>query len=297
MKPSGYISFANTAVLHCFKYSLDELIGQHIRILFPDGSGQEIPTPVQMFLDISNESEPTSIHILEQVRSNGNKVFIAWSTRTFYNPVGEPTEILCIGSDMTEQNATGEGRISTRIWRDRVIEGTDIDPDVFDGILQTCMEIAREGREGRSLGTCFLVGDLQEVLARSKQLILNPFYGHPPELRQITEKDVREMLKEYALLDGAFIVSGSGMLEAAGRYITVDASQVSLPKGMGTRHSSTAAITSVTKAVRFCGFRKRWSCLGDKRRKDNESDRMIRPEQRDPFLPGKPDRPMYPVHP
>lgn len=49
----------------------------------------------------------------------------------------------------------------------------------------------------------------------------------------VSVPDVREMLKEYALLDGAFVVSGEGLLEAAGRYITVDTSFVSLPKGNG----------------------------------------------------------------
>jgi DNA integrity scanning protein DisA with diadenylate cyclase activity len=67
----------------------------------------------------------------------------------------------------------------------------------------------------------------------------------------VSVPDVREMLKEYARLDGAFVVSGEGLLEAAGRYITVDTSLVSLPKGMGTRHSSVAALTSVTDSVGF----------------------------------------------
>ena len=70
-------------------------------------------------------------------------------------------------------------------------------------------------------------------------------------MRNISVPDVREMLKEYALLDGAFVVSGNGLLEAAGRYITVDTSIISLPKGMGTRHSSVAALTYVTDAIGF----------------------------------------------
>lgn len=249
MDPEGVITFSNNAALRCFGYMDTGLEGDHISLLLPPGIDPESVAPLNVFLEVANESEPTAIHIMEHLRRDGGKIYIAWTTKAYYTSSGELTGLLCIGTDMTDQTPEGEGRISTRIWRDRVIEGTDIKPEVFDAILQACIEIAREGREGKPVGTAFLVGDRDEVMARSRQLILNPFYGHPADMRTVVKKDVREMLKEYALLDGAFVVSGDGMLEAAGRYITVDSSQASLPKGMGTRHSSTAAITIVTKTV------------------------------------------------
>ncbi|MFH0966104.1 MAG: PAS domain-containing protein [Methanobacteriota archaeon] len=251
LTPDGMITFANNASLRCFGYPEGSLTGYPISILLPSVSDQDTVSPFNLFLGVANESEPTAIHIMEHLRYDGRKIYIAWNTRAFYATSGDLTELLCVGTDMTEQTPEGEGRISTRIWRDRVIEGTDVLPEVYDAILQACVEIAREGREGKPIGTAFLVGDLAEVMARSRQLILNPFYGHPPEILTVTRKDVREMLKEYALLDGAFVVSGDGMLKAAGRYITVDASHASLPKGMGTRHSSIAAITCVTRTVGF----------------------------------------------
>ena len=39
------------------------------------------------------------------------------------------------------------------------------------------------------------------------------------------------------------------MVEAAGRCITVDMSQVNIPSGFGSRHSSVAGITQVTKSI------------------------------------------------
>lgn len=249
MDPDGVITFANNETLRCFGYIDLGLEGDHISMLLPPGIDSTSVAPLNLFLGVANESEPTAIHIMEHQRRDGGKIYIAWTTKAYYTPSGELTGLLCIGTDMTDQTPEGEGRISTRIWRERVIEGTDIIPEVFDAILQACIEIAREGREGKPVGTAFLVGDRDEVMTRSRQLILNPFYGHPADMRTVIKKDVREMLKEYALLDGAFVVSGDGLLEAAGRYITVDASQASLPKGMGTRHSSTAAITTVTRAV------------------------------------------------
>ncbi len=130
-----------------------------------------------------------------------------------------------------------------------ICSGTDVDPAVLDSIIQIAVEIAREGREGQAVGTAFVVGDTTHVLDHSKQLILNPFQGHDETERQITDPGIRGHIKEFAQLDGAFIVTGTGMVEAAGRYITVDMSQVNLPGGMGSRHLSVASITRVTRSI------------------------------------------------
>jgi DNA integrity scanning protein DisA with diadenylate cyclase activity len=68
-------------------------------------------------------------------------------------------------------------------------------------------------------------------------------------MRIVTNPDLKENIKEFAQLDGAFVVRGDGFIEASGRYITVDTSGVDLPKGMGTRHNSVAAMTNVTRSV------------------------------------------------
>jgi diadenylate cyclase len=60
---------------------------------------------------------------------------------------------------------------------------------------------------------------------------------------------VTTRLNEFAQLDGAFIITSRGVVEAAGRCITVDMSKVNLPGGMGSRHSSVAGITQVTKSI------------------------------------------------
>ncbi len=111
------------------------------------------------------------------------------------------------------------------------------------------IEIAREGREGRKIGTLFVVGDAEEVMKHSRSLILDPLYGHPDELKLIHLPDMRETVKELAQLDGAFVVRGDGRIEAAARYITIDTSKIKIPKGLGTRHSSIAGITLVTSAI------------------------------------------------
>jgi len=69
------------------------------------------------------------------------------------------------------------------------------------------VEIAREGREGRRIGTLFTFGDADRVLARSRPLILDPLAGHTKEAREIRDPNLRGTIKELAQLDGAFVVS------------------------------------------------------------------------------------------
>ena len=130
-----------------------------------------------------------------------------------------------------------------------ICSGTEVDPDVLDSVIQVAGEIAREGREGQAIGTAFVVGDTQNVLVHSKQFVLNPFHGHQETERQITDAGIQGTIKEFAQLDGAFLITGTGVVEAAGRCITVDLSQVNLPGGMGSRHLSVAGITRVTSSI------------------------------------------------
>lgn len=132
---------------------------------------------------------------------------------------------------------------------DEITAGTDVDPAVLSAVVRVAREIAREGREGKPIGTAFVVGDTTAVMERSTQFVLNPFKGHEAEDRNIADPATWENIKEFSLLDGAFIIAGDGTVEAAGRYITVDTSKVRIPKGLGSRHASIAGITLTTHAI------------------------------------------------
>ncbi|WP_407357340.1 DNA integrity scanning protein DisA nucleotide-binding domain protein [Methanolobus sp. WCC5] len=121
------------------------------------------------------------------------------------------------------------------------------------GILRTVLKIAFDisdtGREGKQVGTAFIVGDVEEVMMRSHQMILNPYTGQADEDRNILDRRNWESIKEFAQLDGVFVISEEGMIEAAGRYLDVDARDISVDKGLGGRHVSAAAITRDTVAI------------------------------------------------
>ena len=115
-------------------------------------------------------------------------------------------------------------------------------------IVQLGVEIAREGREGRKIGTLFVVGDVEAVLSRSRSLLLDPLYGHADELLDVKRPEFRETVKELAQLDGAFVVDKHGTFVSAARYISVDPGTPFLP-GLGTRHAAAASITAETRSV------------------------------------------------
>ncbi len=80
-------------------------------------------------------------------------------------------------------------------------------------------------------------------------MILDPLYGHPADKKKIYDPDMRETIKELAQLDGAFIVSGDGVVISAARYINASSRRIELPLGLGSRHVAAASISRDTQAV------------------------------------------------
>jgi len=125
----------------------------------------------------------------------------------------------------------------------------DYDAEVLESLIELAVEIAREGREGRRIGTLFTLGDEQAVLKKSRSLILDPLNGHPESLRHVSNPNLRGTVKELAQLDGAFVVSREGIVLSACRYLDALASQVEMPLGLGSRHIAAANMSAATNAV------------------------------------------------
>jgi diadenylate cyclase len=125
----------------------------------------------------------------------------------------------------------------------------EYDAEVLESLVELAVEIAREGREGRRIGTLFTLGDEEAVLAKSRPLILDPLLGHPESLRHISNPGLRGTVKELAQLDGAFVISRAGTVLSACRYLDAVASDVELPLGLGSRHIAAANMSAITNAV------------------------------------------------
>ena len=128
-------------------------------------------------------------------------------------------------------------------------ERSKVNARVLEQTITLAVEIAREGREGRKIGTLFVVGDSEAVLKNSRPLILDPLAGHPDENKRIDDPNVRETIKELAQLDGAFVVSNEGVAFSAGRYIDTLSDNLHVPLGLGSRHMAAASISWHTGAV------------------------------------------------
>lgn len=124
-----------------------------------------------------------------------------------------------------------------------------IRPAVILRILAIALEIAAEGREAHPVGTMFVMGDARNVLRHAQQLVLNPFHGYSRQLRSVLDPSLTETIKEYALIDGAFIIQGDGTVLSAGTYLMPKSIPHGLPAGLGARHQTAAAITAHTLAM------------------------------------------------
>ncbi|MCW2960026.1 MAG: hypothetical protein JWM25_916 [Thermoleophilia bacterium] len=119
----------------------------------------------------------------------------------------------------------------------------------LEHLIELAVELAREGREGRKIGTLFVVGDHEAVLKRSRPLLLDPLQGHAAEVLHIERPELRETIKELSQLDGAFIVDWTGTFVSAARYIATQLDDREFTSGLGTRHAAGQSISKQTKAV------------------------------------------------
>jgi diadenylate cyclase len=131
--------------------------------------------------------------------------------------------------------------------------GAEFNPQVVEALVSLAMAIGHEGFEGHPIGTIFVLGDSTVVMEHSKQLTINPFGGISEAERNVLDPNIREALKNFAVLDGAFVIREDGVVLAAGRYLQVggapDRKGVELPLGLGARHAAASAITVETHAI------------------------------------------------
>jgi DNA integrity scanning protein DisA with diadenylate cyclase activity len=132
----------------------------------------------------------------------------------------------------------------------RVLDQIDyVNKATLEKVIRLAVEIAREGREGRKVGTLFVISDSENVLKYSRPLILDPLLGHPDERKHIDDPNLRETIKELALLDGGFVVSDDGICLSACRHIEASVEGIELPLGLGSRHVAAASVTKRTLSV------------------------------------------------
>lgn len=196
------------------------------------------PTPTQ---------EQMSVALLEAVATD--KLKAGANVIALYNGIGvadgtpeevDSLSVIHLGEHLERLTAADLRKLDTHVPL-----------ETLRAVVELATEIGQEGREGKPVGTMFVVGDTDKVLTMSRSLNFNPFRGYSRKERDIRDRKVREQIKDIAQLEGAIIVRRDGVVEAACMYIDAPAPKemVTVSKGWGTRHLSAAAITKQTKAV------------------------------------------------
>lgn len=162
--------------------------------------------------------------------------------------------VLCLTGRMGRQVDTMmQMRIGSSLDDRVAIEGVklgdEFNSQVIDALIQLSLEIGQDGFEGHPIGTIIAIGDHNNVLEKSRQMTINPFQGLSEAERNVLDPRIREAVKNFSVLDGAFIIREDGVVLAAGRYLSASDDEVKIPLGLGARHAAAAGITATTQCI------------------------------------------------
>ena len=141
------------------------------------------------------------------------------------------------------------GSLEDRVAIEGLKLGEQFNSQVVDALIQLALEIGQEGFEGHPIGTIITIGDHTNVLEKSRQLTINPFQGLSEAERNVLDPKIREAIKNFSVLDGAFVIREDGVVLSAGRYLLAGDEEVKIPLGLGARHAASAGISSCTDAI------------------------------------------------
>ena len=108
MDGTGTVTFFNEFAQKFFGYHEQEILGRNvIGTIVPEleSTGRDLKF---LMGDISVNPERYANNLNENIKRNGDRVWIAWTNKPVMNPAGQVSEILCIGIDVTERRKAEE---------------------------------------------------------------------------------------------------------------------------------------------------------------------------------------------
>ncbi len=166
---------------------------------------------------------------------------------------GAAVVALYSGFDGHELDSISVIRLTERLGkltaRDLKQLGINVPLDTLKLVVDLAVDIGREGREGKPVGTMFVVGDHRRVMEESRPSGFDFVKGYPRKERNLADPRVREGIKEIAQLDGMFVVAADGTVEASCRLVDTSPVELTMTTGLGARHFAGAAISKTTKAI------------------------------------------------
>jgi DNA integrity scanning protein DisA with diadenylate cyclase activity len=150
----------------------------------------------------------------------------------------DTVSVINLGDQLTRLRSSDLRRLETKVPLETLRK-----------VVEIATDIGIEGREGKNVGTIFVVGNHRKVLELSSEGVHDPFRGYSKEERSLRNPKVVESMKELAQIDGAFIITADGVVQAAGRMLHAPGVELTLSTGLGSRHWAAAQISKATKAV------------------------------------------------
>ncbi|MBF0484305.1 MAG: PAS domain S-box protein [Candidatus Omnitrophica bacterium] len=123
---NGRITFINEFALEFFGYTKDELIGQSpINRIIPakDSHGQDLEGFVQ---DLVNNPAKYINHDNENIKNNGEKVWVTWTNKPIYDQDKKLTGVLSIGTDISQRKKVEEELLKQKNFTSSILDHSPI---------------------------------------------------------------------------------------------------------------------------------------------------------------------------
>lgn len=190
----GCITFFNEYAQRFFGYSEDEILGRAlIDTILPTvrSNGRSIEGEIEDFMRGPDRFE---INELENMRRGGERVWVTWTNRPILDAIGNVTEFLWVGVDVTErrQNRRQIKNLTHELIKAQENERYRIARDLHDHIAQDLSSL--KIRLQTLFGACHALGeesrqqinDIVNILQRSISDVRNLAYDlRPPGLDQL----------------------------------------------------------------------------------------------------------------
>ncbi len=107
----GRITFFNEYAQSFFGYTADEVLGKDcIGLIVPETDSTTGRDHGEMMDLVRTTPQEFAYNENENMSKNGERVWVAWSNRPIYDETGALSEVLCVGSDMTDRKRAEQER-------------------------------------------------------------------------------------------------------------------------------------------------------------------------------------------
>jgi PAS domain S-box-containing protein len=165
------IKFANEFALQFFGYTMDEIIGKNVvSTIIParDTMGRYLAA---MANDIVKHPEAYRLNVHENMRKNGELVWVSWTNKAIFDREGNVVEILSIGNDITKLKQAEEELQDAKARAELYLDLMGHDINNLHQVALGYLELARDMPAGEE--QAMFLDKPVEVLQRSAQLIQN----------------------------------------------------------------------------------------------------------------------------